>query len=97
VRQRHRAGERAGQYKYQGRLAGYEGTCDPSSHGFIEYLPKGTCVSEYPTRIQPKGTYQTGLAEIQCLHAPEFNSHSESMTLSVKEDAGGAAQRPGAS
>jgi hypothetical protein len=27
---------------------------------------------------------KTGIAEIQCLYAPEFNSHSESIALEVK-------------
>ena len=71
-------------YKYQDGLAYYETTRDTASHFFIDYLPKGTYVFEYSTRIQLKGTYQTGIAEIQCMYAPEFNSHSESFTLQVK-------------
>ncbi|OQB82455.1 MAG: hypothetical protein BWX86_02918 [Verrucomicrobia bacterium ADurb.Bin122] len=39
---------------------------------------------EYSTRVQLKGMYQTGIAEIQCMYAPEFNSHSESFVLEVK-------------
>jgi len=72
------------QYKFQDGLAYYETTRDTASHFFIDYLPKGTYVFEYSTRIQLKGTYQTGIAEIQCMYAPEFNSHSESFTLQVK-------------
>ena len=34
--------------------------------------------------MQLKGAYQTGIAEIQCMYAPEFNSHSESIALEVK-------------
>ncbi|HEY4246733.1 MAG TPA: alpha-2-macroglobulin family protein [Lacunisphaera sp.] len=71
-------------YKYQDGLAYYETTRDTASHFFIDYLRKGTYVFEYSTRIQLKGTYQTGIAEIQCMYAPEFNSHSESFTLEVK-------------
>ncbi|MBP8961731.1 MAG: hypothetical protein KBG39_02180 [Opitutaceae bacterium] len=72
------------QYKYQDGLAYYESTRDTASHFFIDYLPKGTYVFEYSTRVQLKGTYQTGIAEIQCMYAPEFNSHSESFVLEVK-------------
>jgi uncharacterized protein YfaS (alpha-2-macroglobulin family) len=72
------------QYKFQDGLAYYETTRDTASHFFIDYLSKGTYVFEYSTRIQLKGTYQTGIAEIQCMYAPEFNSHSESFTLEVK-------------
>ena len=72
------------QYKYQDGLAYYESTRDTASHFFIDYLPKGTYVFEYSTRVQLRGQYQTGVAEIQCLYAPEFNSHSESIPLAVK-------------
>jgi len=71
-------------YKYQDGLAYYESTRDTASHFFIDYLPKGTYVFEYSTRVQLKGNYQSGIAEIQCMYAPEFNSHSESFALEVK-------------
>ena len=71
-------------YKYQDGLAYYETTRDTASHFFIDYLPKGAYVFEYSTRIQHRGQYQTGMAEIQCLYAPEFNSHSESFNLVVE-------------
>jgi hypothetical protein len=71
-------------YKYQDGLAYYESTRDTASHFFIDYLPKGVYVFEYSTRVQLRGKYQTGVAEIQCMYAPEFNSHSESFPLTVK-------------
>jgi uncharacterized protein YfaS (alpha-2-macroglobulin family) len=71
-------------YKYQDGLGYYESTKDTASHFFIDYLPKGTYVFEYAVRVQHKGQYPTGLAAIQCMYAPEFNSHSESIMLEVK-------------
>ncbi len=71
-------------YRFQDGLAYYESTRDTASHFFVDYLPKGVYVFEYPVRIQLKGRYQTGLADIQCMYAPEFNSHSESFTLDVR-------------
>jgi len=71
-------------YKYQDGLAYYESTRDTASHFFIDYLPKGTYVFEYAARVVHKGKYQTGMASIQCMYAPEFNSHSESVLLEVK-------------
>jgi hypothetical protein len=71
-------------YKYQDGLAYYESTRDVASHFFIDYLPKGTYVFEYSTRVQLRGQYQTGVAQIQCMYAPEFNSHSQSLPLTVK-------------
>jgi hypothetical protein len=72
------------QYKYQDGLAYYESTHDTATHFFIDYLPKGIYVFEYPTRVQLRGQYQTGITEIQCMYAPEFGSHSGSVELTVK-------------
>jgi uncharacterized protein YfaS (alpha-2-macroglobulin family) len=72
------------QYKYQDGLGYYESTRDTASHFFIDYLPKGTYVFEYSTRIVHRGKYQTGFAAIQCMYAPEFNSHSESLWIEAK-------------
>ncbi|WP_146438967.1 alpha-2-macroglobulin family protein [Crateriforma conspicua] len=71
-------------YRYQDGLAYYESTRDTASHFFIDYLPKGKYVFEYSTRVQLRGEYQTGLANIQCMYAPEFNSHSESLPIQVQ-------------
>ena len=72
------------QYRYQDGLGYYEATKDTASHFFIDYLPKGVYVFEYATRVVHKGKYQTGYASIQCMYAPEFNSHSESLLLEVQ-------------
>jgi hypothetical protein len=72
------------QYKYQDGLAYYESTRDTASHFFIDYLPKGVYVFEYSTRVQLRGQYQTGVTLIECMYAPEFNSHSESIALKVQ-------------
>jgi uncharacterized protein YfaS (alpha-2-macroglobulin family) len=72
------------QYKYQDGLYYYESTRDAATHFFIDYLPKGTYVFEYTLRVQLKGRYQSGIAEIQCMYAPEFNSHSGSVWVEVR-------------
>jgi uncharacterized protein YfaS (alpha-2-macroglobulin family) len=71
-------------YRYQDGLGYYESTRDTATHFFMDYLSKGVYVFEYSMRIQHKGKYQTGMASIQCLYAPEFNSHSESFELQVQ-------------
>jgi hypothetical protein len=71
-------------YRYQDGLAYYESTRDTASHFFIDYMPKGTYVFEYSTRVQLRGRYETGVASLQCMYAPEFNSHSDSLNLDVK-------------
>ncbi len=71
-------------YKYQDGLAYYEATKDTATHFFIDYLPKGTYVFEYPLKVVHRGAYQNGMAHIECMYAPEFNSHSESVKLEVR-------------
>jgi hypothetical protein len=31
-----------------------------------------------------RGRFQSGMAHIECMYAPEFNSHSQSIQLQVK-------------
>lgn len=71
------------QFKWQDGLGYFESTRDTASHFFIEYLPKGTYVFEYPVRVQLRGAYPAGFAEILCMYAPEFNARSASPRLVV--------------
>lgn len=71
-------------YRYQDGLRYYQSTKDAATHFFIDYLPKGTYVFEYDLRVQHRGKYQSGIAEIQCMYAPEFSSHSQSQWLKVE-------------
>jgi hypothetical protein len=71
-------------YKRQDGLSYYESTRDTASHFFIDYLPRGTYVFEYSVRVQHRGEYQSGIATLQCMYAPEFNSHSNSVAIEVK-------------
>ena len=72
------------QYKWQDGLGYYETTKDAASHFFIDYLPKGTFVFEYPVRVQHRGSFSNGITTIQCMYAPEYTSHSEGIKVSVK-------------
>jgi hypothetical protein len=71
-------------YKFQDGLFYYESTRDTATHFFIDYLRKGTYVFEYALRVQHAGDYPMGYASIQCMYAPEFTSHSESIQLRAK-------------
>lgn len=70
-------------YKY-GSFAYYESVKDTSTHFYIDFLPKGTYVFEYPLRVVHKGAYQSGIARMECMYAPEFSSHSGSYLLKVE-------------
>jgi hypothetical protein len=71
-------------YRWQDGFGYYEVTRDTASHFFIDRLPPGTHVFETSVRIQHAGKYQTGIAEIRCMYAPEFNAHSDSVPIAVE-------------
>jgi hypothetical protein len=70
-------------YRCQDGFGYYETTRDSASHFFIDTLPAGTHVFETGVRVQHAGIYQTGIAEIRCMYAPEFNAHSASIRIEV--------------
>lgn len=72
------------QYRRQDALGYYQSTRDAAEHFFIGYLSKGTYVLESRCRVQLRGNYQTGMASIESMYAPQYNSHSESHALEVK-------------
>ena len=72
-------------YKWQDGMGYYENTTDISSNFFISHMNKGTYVFEYPVYITHTGNFSVGIASIQCMYAPEFNSHSEGIRINVAE------------
>ncbi|MEP6793602.1 MAG: alpha-2-macroglobulin family protein [Saprospiraceae bacterium] len=64
-------------YHWSAGLAYYQSTKDLATHFFIDYLPRGKFVVEYPVTVAQAGSYSEGLATLQCMYAPEFASHSE--------------------
>ena len=70
-------------YKYQGGIGYYEATKDASSDFFIAHLQKGKYVFEYPVYVTHAGDFSGGIATLQCMYAPEFNSHSNGIKLHV--------------
>ncbi|MCM2374056.1 alpha-2-macroglobulin family protein [Aporhodopirellula aestuarii] len=70
-------------YRWRDGLGYYQSTRDAAEHFFIDYLPKGTYVLESRSRVQLRGRYQSGLATIESMYAPQYNSHSESHEMKV--------------
>lgn len=70
-------------YKWGNRIGYYETTKDASTNYFINYLPKGDYVFDYPIYITHTGIFSAGIASIQCMYAPEFTSHSEGIKIRV--------------
>ena len=72
-------------YRWNNGLGYYVDIKDASTNFFFDHLGKGVYVLEYSYRVSRAGTYETGLATMQCAYAPEYASHSASMTVDIKE------------
>lgn len=70
-------------YRWQDGLGYYESTRDASSSFFIDHLRKGTYIFTYPMHLTHAGIFSAGIASIESMYAPEFNSHSASMHIRV--------------
>ena len=71
-------------YRWQGGLGYYESTKDLATHFFIDYLPRGTFVFEYPMVVSLRGDMSNGITTMQCMYAPEFTSHSKGIRVKVE-------------
>ena len=71
-------------YRWQGGLGYYESTKDLATHFFIDYLPRGTFVFEYPLVVSLRGNMSNGITTMQCMYAPEFSSHSKGIRVKVE-------------
>ena len=64
-------------YKWSNGIGYYQSTKDLATHFFIDYLPRGKYVIEYPVTVAQAGGYSEGVASLQCMYAPEFADHSQ--------------------
>ncbi|MCR4826177.1 MAG: hypothetical protein K5882_04410 [Bacteroidales bacterium] len=72
------------QYKYQNGLWYYESTKDAATHFFIDWMPKGKYVFEYTLFATQSGDFSNGITHIECMYAPEFQSHSAGVRVKVR-------------
>ena len=70
-------------YRWDDGIGYYVDIKDTSTNFFFDHLGKGTYVLEYSYYVSREGTYETGLATIQCAYAPEYASHSASTMVVV--------------
>ncbi len=68
-------------YRWTNGFGYYVDVKDASTSFFFDGLGKGTFVLEYAYYVARPGTYNAGLATIQCAYAPEYASHSASMIV----------------
>jgi len=72
-------------YQYQDGLGYYQTTKDASMNFFMDFLPKGSYVLEYPLWVSQSGNFSNGITTVQSMYAPEFSSHTEGMRVEVNE------------
>lgn len=71
-------------YRWNNGFGYYVEVEDAATNFFFDHLGKGVYVLEHSYRIARGGTYETGLATIQCAYAPEYASHSTGGTVVIK-------------
>ncbi|MCD8184058.1 MAG: MG2 domain-containing protein [Bacteroides sp.] len=71
-------------YRWSSGFGYYVEVEDAATNFFFDHLGKGVYVLEYSYRIARDGTYETGLATLQCAYAPEFASHSTGGTVVIR-------------
>ena len=71
-------------YHYGAGTGYYEEVGDAATSFFFDSLIKGVYVLEHRQRVARGGTYEGGIATMQCAYAPEYASHSAGSTLRVE-------------
>ena len=62
----------------------YRETKDSQTNIFIPWLNKGTYVIGYDVYVTNPGTFDVGIATLQCQYAPQFTAHSAGCSVAVK-------------
>ena len=62
----------------------YRETKDSQTNIFIPWLNKGTYVIGYDVYVTNPGSFDVGIATIQCQYAPQFTAHSAGCNVVVK-------------
>lgn len=71
-------------YRWNNGVGYYAEVEDAGTNFFFDHLGKGIYVLEHSYRVARGGTYETGLATVQCAYAPEYASHSAGGTVIIK-------------
>lgn len=71
-------------YRWGGGLGYYVEIEDAATNFFFDHLGKGTYILEHSYRVARGGTYQSGLATLQCAYAPEYASHAAGGMVTVE-------------
>ena len=77
------AGQLSG-YRWSNGFGYYAEVEDAAANFFFDHLGKGVYVLEHSYRVARGGTYETGLATVQCAYAPEYASHSTGGSVTIE-------------
>ncbi|MBM3441164.1 MAG: hypothetical protein FJX89_00540 [Bacteroidetes bacterium] len=72
-------------YQWKGALGYYLSPRDAATHFFLPIVPKGTHVFEYTLFVSHAGQFPAGIATAECLYAPSFRGHAESLSIRASE------------
>lgn len=72
------------QYQWQNGLGYYQSTRDASSNFFIDFMQKGTYQLSYVLKVEQAGVFNSGIATVQCMYAPEYAGNSKTTTIEVR-------------
>jgi hypothetical protein len=72
-------------YQWKPGISYYQSASDVSMQFFIDHLNKGSYDIEYSSLVTHIGSFATGIANAECLYAPELTAHSGSGTIRVEE------------
>ena len=75
--------EQLSQYHWNGGLFYYLSPKDSGTDIFIEHLPRGVYTIDYKVRVIHSGEFNSGIASIQSMYAPEYSGHTEGSILRV--------------
>ena len=70
--------------RWQDNISYYQETTDVATNFFFDFLPKGTHIFEYTVWIAQSGTYQDGVATLQCVYAPQYSANSDAGSVTVQ-------------
>src|SRR5690554_174028 len=70
-------------YTYDRGLSYYQSPKDVSMDYFVDFMPKGTYKLTYTVYATHSGSFNSGVAEIQCHYAPKFTGNSGTMDVRI--------------